>query len=174
MTGLRRTAAMAIGQQLDRLAFAGPGPSTWVNHVRRRSSLLMIDCVAMQKPHFKLKKLRLQSHTNTDGKLLPGFATIGSRLEENPFSEIEMSYVKQGEEAMKKSLKILQEQDGWKTEIEAQNGDKVLSKVLPDIGKVFKLEVVLDQPLNSLYGELVDRMEQMGNWNPNVKEVKVE
>lgn len=137
MTGLRRTAAMAIGQQLDRLAFAGPGPSTWVNQVRRRSSLL------------------------------------SSRLEENPFSEVEMSYVKQGEEALKKSLKILEEQDGWKTEIEAQNGDKVLSKVLPDIGKVFKLEVVLDQPLNSLYGELVDRMEQMGDWNPNVKEVKI-
>ncbi|XP_069474045.1 steroidogenic acute regulatory protein, mitochondrial [Ambystoma mexicanum] len=137
MTGLRRTAVVAIGQHLDRLAFAGPGPSRWVNQVRRRSSLL------------------------------------SSRLEEKPYSEVEMSYVKQGEEAMKKSLNILEEQDGWKTEIVAQNGDKVLSKVLPDIGKVFKLEVVLDQPLNSLYGELVDRMEQMGDWNPNVKEIKI-
>lgn len=53
------------------------------------------------------------------------------------------------------------------------NGDKVLSKVLPDIGKVFKLEVVLEQHPDSLYKELVGNMEQMGDWNPNVKEVKV-
>lgn len=53
------------------------------------------------------------------------------------------------------------------------NGDKVLSKVVPGIGKVFKLEVVVDQPPDSLYGELVGNMEQMGEWNPNVKQVKV-
>lgn len=53
------------------------------------------------------------------------------------------------------------------------NGDKVLSKVLPDVGKVFRLEVVVDQPLDTVYGELVDNMEQMGDWNPNVKEVRV-
>lgn len=53
------------------------------------------------------------------------------------------------------------------------NGDKVLSKVLPDVGKVFKLEVLLDQRSDNLYVELVGNMEQMGDWNPNVKEVKV-
>lgn len=53
------------------------------------------------------------------------------------------------------------------------NGDKVLSKVLPDIGKVFKLEVVLEQHPDDIYEELVENMEQMGEWNPNVKEVKV-
>ena len=41
------------------------------------------------------------------------------------------------------------------------------------VGKVFKLEVVVDQPLETLYGELVGNMEQMGDWNPNVKQVKV-
>lgn len=49
----------------------------------------------------------------------------------------------------------------------------MLSKVLPDVGKVFRLEVVVDQPLDAVYSELVDNMEQMGDWNPNVKEVKV-
>lgn len=49
----------------------------------------------------------------------------------------------------------------------------MLSKVLPDVGKVFRLEVVVDQPLDTVYGELVDNMEQMGDWNPNVKEVRV-
>lgn len=53
------------------------------------------------------------------------------------------------------------------------NGDKVLSKMLPDIGKVFKLEVMLEQHPDSLYEELVGNMEQMGEWNPNVKQVKV-
>lgn len=54
-----------------------------------------------------------------------------------------------------------------------ENGDKVLSKVLPDIGKVFKLEAVVGKPLDRVYGELVDNMESMGEWNPNVKEIKV-
>lgn len=53
------------------------------------------------------------------------------------------------------------------------NGDKVLSKVLPDVGKVFKLEVMLEQHPDNLYKELVGNMEQMGDWNPNVKQVKV-
>lgn len=53
------------------------------------------------------------------------------------------------------------------------NGDKVMSKVLPDIGKIFKLEVMLEQQTDDLYEELVNNMEQMGEWNPNVKQVKV-
>ncbi|XP_039378728.1 steroidogenic acute regulatory protein, mitochondrial [Mauremys reevesii] len=137
MTGLRRQAAVAISQELNKLAFAGPGPGKWINQVRRRSSLL------------------------------------SSRLEEKPFSEVEVSYIKQGEEALQKSLSILGDQAGWKTETIAGNGDKVLSKMLPDVGKVFRLEVVVDQPLNSVYDELVERMEQMGDWNPTIKEIKI-
>lgn len=49
----------------------------------------------------------------------------------------------------------------------------MLSKVLPDIGKVFRLEVVLNQQPDYLYEELVENMERMGEWNPNVKQVKV-
>lgn len=45
--------------------------------------------------------------------------------------------------------------------------------VVPGVGKVFRLEVLLDQPMDRLYEELVDRMEAMGEWNPNVKEIKV-
>ncbi|XP_063304477.1 steroidogenic acute regulatory protein, mitochondrial [Pelobates fuscus] len=137
MTGLRRTAAVVLSHELEKLAIVGPGPSKWINHVRRRSSLL------------------------------------SSRLEEKLYNDTEMSYITQGEEAIKKSMSILGDQDGWKLEIVAGNGDKVLSKVLPDIGKVFKLEAVLEQPLDNVYGELVDNMEKMGEWNPNVKEVKI-
>ncbi|XP_065515280.1 steroidogenic acute regulatory protein, mitochondrial [Lathamus discolor] len=137
MRGLRRQAALTIGQELSKLVCRSPGPGPWISHVRRRSSLL------------------------------------SSRLEEKPFSEMEMSYIKQGEEALQKSLSILGNQDGWKTETEVENGDKVLSKVLPDVGKVFRLEVVVDQPLDAVYSELVENMEQMGDWNPSVKEVKI-
>ncbi|XP_059822093.1 steroidogenic acute regulatory protein, mitochondrial [Hypanus sabinus] len=98
---------------------------------------------------------------------------ISCRLEDNPYSEAEMAYVKQGQEALHKSLSILQDTSGWKTEMEAINGDKVVSKTLPDIGKVFKLEVVMDKPTDLLYSELFDRVEQMGEWNPNVKQVKI-
>lgn len=45
--------------------------------------------------------------------------------------------------------------------------------MVPGVGKVFRLEVLLDQPMDRLYEELVDRMEAMGEWNPNVKEIKV-
>ncbi|XP_077162235.1 steroidogenic acute regulatory protein, mitochondrial [Paroedura picta] len=137
MTGLKRRAAVAIAQELNKCVFNRPGPSKWINQVRRRSSLL------------------------------------SSRLEEKVFGEWEMSYIKQGEEALQKSLNILGDQDGWKTETMVENGDKVLSKVLPDIGKVFRLEVVVDQPMDCVYSELVEKMEQMANWNPNVKEIKI-
>ncbi|XP_061673213.1 steroidogenic acute regulatory protein, mitochondrial isoform X1 [Syngnathoides biaculeatus] len=93
--------------------------------------------------------------------------------EESGFSEEEMSYVKQGEDALKTAIGILSEQDGWTVETVAPNGDKVLSKMLPGVGKVFRLEVLLDQHPDSLYGELVGNMEQMGEWNPNVKQVKI-
>ncbi|XP_043845951.1 steroidogenic acute regulatory protein, mitochondrial [Dromiciops gliroides] len=137
MKGLRQQALMAISQELSKRALGGPTPSTWINQVRRRSSLL------------------------------------SSRLEESLYSDQDMAYLRQGEEAMQKALGILGNQDGWKSETERANGDKVMSKVVPDVGKVFRLEVVVDQPMERLYEELVERMEDMGDWNPNVKEIKV-
>ncbi|NXD98641.1 STAR protein, partial [Chaetorhynchus papuensis] len=98
---------------------------------------------------------------------------LSSRLEENPPSEMEMSYIKPPQEALQKSLRTPPDQDDWKTETPPGNGDKPPRKVLPDVGKVFRLEVVVDQPLDTVYGELVDNMEQMGDWNPNVKEVRI-
>ncbi|XP_017205842.3 steroidogenic acute regulatory protein, mitochondrial isoform X2 [Oryctolagus cuniculus] len=98
---------------------------------------------------------------------------LGSRLEETLYSDQELAYIQQGEEALQKALGILSNQEGWKEENRQANGDKVLSKVVPQVGKVFRLEVVLDQPMERLYEELVERMEAMGEWNPSVKEIKV-
>ncbi|ELV09832.1 steroidogenic acute regulatory protein, mitochondrial isoform X1 [Tupaia chinensis] len=102
-----------------------------------------------------------------------GSSLLGSRLEEAPYSDQELAYIRQGEEAMQKALGILSSQEGWKQESLQPNGDKVLSKMVPEVGKVFRLEVVVDQPMDRLYEELVDRMEATGEWNPNVKEIKV-
>ncbi|XP_036084618.1 steroidogenic acute regulatory protein, mitochondrial isoform X2 [Rousettus aegyptiacus] len=102
-----------------------------------------------------------------------GSAFLGTRLEDTLYSDQELAYIQQGEEAMQKALGILSSQEGWKEENQQTNGDKVLSKVVPEVGKVFRLEVVVDQPMERLYEELVERMEAMGEWNPNVKEIKV-
>lgn len=41
----------------------------------------------------------------------------GSRIEEEEaYNEEEMSYVKQGEDALQKAINILSEQDGWTIE----------------------------------------------------------
>ncbi|XP_028435028.1 steroidogenic acute regulatory protein, mitochondrial [Perca flavescens] len=135
MTGLKKTALVAIHHELNRLA--GPGPSTWISQVRRRSSLL------------------------------------GKSQEEERYSDEELSYLKQGEEALQRAISILSLQDGWSLETVAANGDRVLSKVLPDIGKVFRLEVLMEHRQDDLYRELVGNMEHMGEWNPNVKEIKI-
>ncbi|MGH0149570.1 UNVERIFIED_CONTAM: hypothetical protein FKN15_046571 [Acipenser sinensis] len=164
MTGLQKTAVVAINHELKR--FAGPGPSNWISQVRRKSSLLsvLVCCI-------------------TDTKSLP---TITAALWNSDFSGRSFSFVTAEPQICKGLV------DNWSSfsafctvflpkhtqylkcihTYSRANGDKVLSKVLPDIGKVFKLEVVLDQYPDRLYGELVDNMEQMGDWNPNVKQVK--
>ncbi|XP_059992534.1 steroidogenic acute regulatory protein, mitochondrial isoform X2 [Lagenorhynchus albirostris] len=98
---------------------------------------------------------------------------LSSQLEDTLYSNQELAYIQQGEEAMQRALGILSDQEGWKKESQQANGDEVLSKVIPDVGKVFRLEVVVDQPVERLYEELVEHMEAMGEWNPNVKEIKV-
>ncbi|XP_007909241.1 steroidogenic acute regulatory protein, mitochondrial [Callorhinchus milii] len=123
----------------------------------------------------ELNLLRLQSQGPSGwvNRVRRRSSMLSSRLEEKLFSDAEMAYVKQGEDALQKSLCILQDTNGWKSEIESANGDKVASKILPDLGKVFKLEIVLDNSSDLLYRELFDKIEQMGEWNPNVKQVKI-
>eukprot|EP00061_Rhincodon_typus_P016412 g44613.t1 len=85
----------------------------------------------------------------------------------------ELSYVKQGEDALQKALGILSQDAGWTTEIKTENGDNVLSKVLPGIGKVFKLEGVLNATTEHVYNELYEKIDQMSSWNPSIKHLHV-
>lgn len=42
----------------------------------------------------------------------------GSRLEDTLYSDQDLAYIRQGEEAMQKALGILSSQEGWKQESE--------------------------------------------------------
>uniref|UniRef100_A0A3Q2QHF7 Steroidogenic acute regulatory protein, mitochondrial n=1 Tax=Fundulus heteroclitus TaxID=8078 RepID=A0A3Q2QHF7_FUNHE len=129
---------------------------------------------ALAAIHYELNRLAGPGPSNWISQVRRRSSLLSSRIqEEEGYNEEEISYVKQGEDALQKAISILSEQDGWTVETVAANGDKVLSKVLPDIGKVFKLEVVLEQRPDNLYEELVEKMELMGEWNPNVKQVKI-
>uniref|UniRef100_A0A8D2ZUK5 START domain-containing protein 1 n=1 Tax=Scophthalmus maximus TaxID=52904 RepID=A0A8D2ZUK5_SCOMX len=140
-------------------------------HMRNMTGLRKNAMVAI---HHELNRLAGPGSSNWINQVRRRSSLLSSRIKkEDGYSEEEMSYVKQGEDALQKAIKILSEQDGWTIETVAANGDKVLSKVLPDIGKVFKLEVMLEQHPDNLYEELVGNMEQMGEWNPRVKQVKI-
>lgn len=140
-------------------------------HMRNMTGLRKNALVAI---HHELNRLTGPGPSNWISQVRRRSSLLSSRIEEEEGpNEEELSYVRQGEDALQKAISILSDQDGWTVETVAANGDKVLSKVLPDIGKVFKLEVMLEQHPDSLYDELVGNMEQMGEWNPNVKEVKI-
>uniref|UniRef100_A0A8C4WKP6 Steroidogenic acute regulatory protein, mitochondrial n=1 Tax=Gopherus evgoodei TaxID=1825980 RepID=A0A8C4WKP6_9SAUR len=89
------------------------------------------------------------------------------------FSNTELSYVNQGEAALREALGILQQQNGWQTETYQGKGELVLSTVLPRLGKVFRMETVLDVPVDQLYYELFEKLEQMPEWNPTLSRVKI-
>ncbi|XP_078497219.1 steroidogenic acute regulatory protein, mitochondrial-like [Lissotriton helveticus] len=89
------------------------------------------------------------------------------------YSITELFYVKQGEAALQRAMGILQQQDGWQTETQKENGDWVLSKGFPTIGKVFRAEAILDYPAEALYHQLFEKLEQMGDWNPTISKVEI-
>ncbi|KAM7169773.1 steroidogenic acute regulatory protein, mitochondrial-like [Macrochelys suwanniensis] len=97
----------------------------------------------------------------------------GSEVNSSWFSNTELSYVNQGEATLRGALGILQQQDGWQTETYQGKGELVLSTVLPRLGKVFRMETVLDVPVDQLFYELFEKLEQMPEWNPALSRVKI-
>ncbi|GCB71046.1 hypothetical protein scyTo_0010915 [Scyliorhinus torazame] len=143
MTGLKRTAVAALAQELRRLNV--------------KENFLTDNWDAL-----------------TQNKLPGAFKVQEASLELNKtLNTEELSYVKQGEEALQKALCILKQDTEWTTEIKTQNGDNVVSKVLPGTGKVFKLEAVLDATIEHVYNELYEKVDQMNLWNPSVKHIHV-
>uniref|UniRef100_A0AAY3ZZ00 START domain-containing protein 1 n=1 Tax=Denticeps clupeoides TaxID=299321 RepID=A0AAY3ZZ00_9TELE len=85
----------------------------------------------------------------------------------------ELSYVQQGQEALRKALEIVEDKNGWKTETIQENGDVIYSKVLPGGRKVFRLEAVLEASPEVLCDVLFVRVEEMCRWNPSISHIKV-
>ncbi|XP_072439231.1 steroidogenic acute regulatory protein-like [Chiloscyllium punctatum] len=144
MTGLKRTAVAAVAYEMRRMKIKDNFLSgTWDSLVQKK------------KPYAALKVEDERSETKWT------------------FSTEELSYVKQGEDALQKALGILSQDAGWTTEIKTENGDNVMSKILPGIGKVFKLEGVLDATTEHVYHELYEKVDQMSSWNPSIKHLHV-
>ncbi|XP_072139075.1 steroidogenic acute regulatory protein-like [Mobula birostris] len=144
MTGLKETAVVTIARELKRMK-------------REEKVLPSIINTLSQKENFheairvEDEKQKINSTLNTE----------------------ELSYVKQGEEALLKAREILTQDAGWTTEIKMKNGDNVASKILPGIGKVFKLEAVLDATVEHVYSELHEKVDQVSSWNPSVKHIQI-
>ncbi|XP_056881879.1 steroidogenic acute regulatory protein, mitochondrial [Takifugu flavidus] len=85
----------------------------------------------------------------------------------------QLIYVKQGQEALRKATRILENKDGWNVEITESNGDVIYSKVMPGGRRVFRLESVLEADVDELYDILFLRVEEMHKWNPSIQQIKV-
>ncbi|XP_058649378.1 steroidogenic acute regulatory protein, mitochondrial isoform X1 [Onychostoma macrolepis] len=82
-------------------------------------------------------------------------------------------YLKQGEAALEEALMIVESEDGWKLETAEKNGDVIYSKVLTGNRKVFRLEAELNASPEELHDILFFRMEEMHEWNPSIRRIKV-
>ncbi len=112
-------------------------------------------------------------------------------------------YLKQGEAALEEALKIVESEDGWKLDtVEVivceckmfswcadlqnvlsqeiinvfflqKNGDVIYSKVLTGNRKVFRLEAELNASPEELHDILFFRVEEMHEWNPSIRRIKV-
>ncbi|XP_032868348.1 steroidogenic acute regulatory protein-like [Amblyraja radiata] len=144
MTGLKKTAAVALARELRRMKTE----ETFLPSIFRTLIQKENFCEAFRAED---EKLKINSTLNTD----------------------ELFYIKQGEDALQQARDILQQDAGWATEIKMENGDNVVSKVLPGTGKVFKLEAILDATVDHVYSELHEKVDQISTWNPSVRRVQV-
>ncbi|XP_029933987.1 steroidogenic acute regulatory protein, mitochondrial [Myripristis murdjan] len=82
-------------------------------------------------------------------------------------------FVQQGQEAMRRALDILEDKEGWQTEIAEDNGDVICSKVMAGARRVFRLEAILEASAEELYDILFVKVEEMHLWNPSIQHIKV-
>ncbi|KAJ0015650.1 hypothetical protein NQD34_013940 [Periophthalmus magnuspinnatus] len=74
---------------------------------------------------------------------------------------------------METALSVIQDRDGWKTEVTERDGDVICSKVLRGNRRVFKLEAELDATVEQLHHVLFVRVEDMHRWNPSIQQIRV-
>ncbi|KAM8924428.1 steroidogenic acute regulatory protein, mitochondrial-like [Pelodytes ibericus] len=88
-------------------------------------------------------------------------------------SSRELYYLNQVEDTLRKAISMLHQQEDWQAEIHQENGDWVVSKSFPNIGKVFRAEAVIDSPPDHIYTHLFENLEQMDQWNPSISKVQI-
>ncbi|XP_069835284.1 steroidogenic acute regulatory protein, mitochondrial-like isoform X2 [Dendropsophus ebraccatus] len=101
-----------------------------------------------------------------------GINTVHDLRETAILSSQELFYFTQAEDTLHKAISMLQ-QDGWQAETQQGNGDWILSKTFPRIGKVFRAEAVIDSPPELIYSQLFEKLEQMDQWNPSISKVQI-
>ncbi|GFG33052.1 hypothetical protein Cfor_00058 [Coptotermes formosanus] len=83
----------------------------------------------------------------------------------------DMKYRQEGQDVLEVSWRILNSPD-WKLEKETADGDRVYSKKMPVVGKVFKLTGIVGFPAHQLLHELFSKAENIPKWNPTILETR--
>ncbi|XP_056386733.1 steroidogenic acute regulatory protein, mitochondrial-like isoform X2 [Hyla sarda] len=143
LTGLQRPAVGAFGKEMSK--FILKTPSCFPN---MPASLQKMICTKL------------------------GINTVHDHRETTMLSSQELFYFTQAEDTLHKAMCMLQ-QDGWQAETHKENGDWILSKTFPRIGKVFRAEAVIDSPPEQIYSQLFEKLEQMDHWNPSISKVQI-
>ncbi|CAH1773226.1 unnamed protein product [Owenia fusiformis] len=87
--------------------------------------------------------------------------------------EEEQQYLKVAKEASDTAWRLYQATDGWKEENVKNDEEKIYTKVIPNIGKIFKSETIVDADAEKLFGLLWNGVEAETEWNPTVTEVQI-
>ncbi|XP_072280485.1 steroidogenic acute regulatory protein, mitochondrial-like [Pyxicephalus adspersus] len=119
-----------------------------------------IESCFLDIPHSLQKLLCMQLGINADSNINKA-AMPSSR---------DMIYLNQIERTLHTAKSMLQ-QEGWHAE--QKNGDRFFTKAFPMIGKVFRVEAVIDSPLEEIYTQLFEKLEYMDQWNPNISKVQI-
>uniref|UniRef100_A0A673IC66 START domain-containing protein 1 n=1 Tax=Sinocyclocheilus rhinocerous TaxID=307959 RepID=A0A673IC66_9TELE len=115
------------------------------------------------------------AHLQSRGQMaLPAWSPLRwTESETAALADEDVFYLKQGEAALNEALKIVESEDGWKLETAEKNGDVIYSKVLTGNRKVFRLEAELNASPEELHKILFFRVEEMHEWNPSIRHIKV-
>uniref|UniRef100_A0A8C1V9Z2 START domain-containing protein 1 n=1 Tax=Cyprinus carpio TaxID=7962 RepID=A0A8C1V9Z2_CYPCA len=115
------------------------------------------------------------AHLQSRGQMaLPAWSSLRwTESETAALADEDVFYLKQGDAALNEALKIVESEDGWKLETAEENGDVICSKVLTGNRKVFRLEAELNASTEELYDILFFRVEEMHEWNPSIRRIKV-
>uniref|UniRef100_A0A4W5R3Y5 START domain-containing protein 1 n=1 Tax=Hucho hucho TaxID=62062 RepID=A0A4W5R3Y5_9TELE len=146
MAGLQRLAIAAIGQELAHMQRNGRTQlPAWTSHMGWQTG-------TSQHQHSESSRREVANPV--------------------PLKEEELLYIRRGHDALTKALDIVEDKNGWKTELTEENGDVIYSKVLSGDRKVFRLETVLDATPELIH-HILWKVEEMHQWNPSIKNIKV-